>query len=292
MGIRFYCPNGHKLNVKAFQAGKRGICPYCGSKFLIPSQSTRRSSKEERAARKALAAASFPSMNPGAHNSALVGAGDPPAAEIQAFSQKSASSPQTIDSSKTGEGSGFTSPVLPAPSMSIAEELTAFSLENPSIALTHSRQSDPFTEAGDVVWYVRPPSGGQYGPATVKLMRQWLAEGRISPDTLVWREGWRNWQPASAVFPQLRANDPLIYVAKDDVRLVEPISSMSGQPTIHQTPKNILILVVTLIFLTILIIIGLFIWAFYHGPSSSEVNSRTPSTRLELRDTLRLDCHS
>ena len=26
MGIRFYCPNGHKLNVKEFQAGRRGIC--------------------------------------------------------------------------------------------------------------------------------------------------------------------------------------------------------------------------------------------------------------------------
>ena len=54
MGIRFYCPNGHKLNVKEFQAGRRGICPYCGTKFLIPSQSTRKSSKEERAARRAL----------------------------------------------------------------------------------------------------------------------------------------------------------------------------------------------------------------------------------------------
>jgi hypothetical protein len=36
MGIRFYCPNGHKLNVKAFLAGKRGICPDCAAKFIIP----------------------------------------------------------------------------------------------------------------------------------------------------------------------------------------------------------------------------------------------------------------
>ena len=39
MGIRFYCPNGHKLNVKSFLAGKRGICPHCGIKFEIPQQS-------------------------------------------------------------------------------------------------------------------------------------------------------------------------------------------------------------------------------------------------------------
>jgi len=36
MGVRFECPNGHKLNVKAFLAGKRGICPHCDSKFIIP----------------------------------------------------------------------------------------------------------------------------------------------------------------------------------------------------------------------------------------------------------------
>jgi hypothetical protein len=39
MGIRFECPNGHKLNVKAFLAGKRGICPDCDAKFLVPESS-------------------------------------------------------------------------------------------------------------------------------------------------------------------------------------------------------------------------------------------------------------
>ena len=39
MGIRFLCPNGHKLNVKAFLAGQRGICPHCGERFVIPSES-------------------------------------------------------------------------------------------------------------------------------------------------------------------------------------------------------------------------------------------------------------
>ena len=39
MGIRFNCPNGHKLNVKAFLAGKRGICPDCDAKFIVPLES-------------------------------------------------------------------------------------------------------------------------------------------------------------------------------------------------------------------------------------------------------------
>ena len=36
MGIKFHCPNGHKLNVKSFLAGKKGVCPKCGTKVRIP----------------------------------------------------------------------------------------------------------------------------------------------------------------------------------------------------------------------------------------------------------------
>ena len=50
MGIRFYCPNGHKLNVKEFQAGRKGICPFCGAKIQIPTESARPSSRTERGA--------------------------------------------------------------------------------------------------------------------------------------------------------------------------------------------------------------------------------------------------
>src|SRR6476646_1048166 len=39
MGIKFHCPNGHKLNVKAFLAGKKGVCPDCGVKVRIPERS-------------------------------------------------------------------------------------------------------------------------------------------------------------------------------------------------------------------------------------------------------------
>jgi hypothetical protein len=41
MGIRFSCPNGHKLNVKSFLAGKRAICPDCGAKVIVPNLSER-----------------------------------------------------------------------------------------------------------------------------------------------------------------------------------------------------------------------------------------------------------
>jgi len=40
MGIRFLCPNGHKLNVKADLAGKRASCPECGASLMIPAPSS------------------------------------------------------------------------------------------------------------------------------------------------------------------------------------------------------------------------------------------------------------
>jgi hypothetical protein len=36
MGIRFTCPNGHRLNVKESLAGKRALCPNCGAKLTVP----------------------------------------------------------------------------------------------------------------------------------------------------------------------------------------------------------------------------------------------------------------
>ena len=40
MGIRINCPGcGHKMNLKSFLAGKRGVCPKCHTKFDIPAES-------------------------------------------------------------------------------------------------------------------------------------------------------------------------------------------------------------------------------------------------------------
>ncbi len=64
--------------------------------------------------------------------------------------------------------------------------------------------ADPIGEAPEAVWYVRPPSGGQYGPADGEIMRRWLDEGRVGADSLVWREGWPDWKTATSVFASLR----------------------------------------------------------------------------------------
>ncbi len=55
-------------------------------------------------------------------------------------------------------------------------------------------------------WYVRPPSGGQYGPATGDILRQWISEGRLTPTTLVWRDGWAQWRAANEALVEFGAS--------------------------------------------------------------------------------------
>ena len=53
------------------------------------------------------------------------------------------------------------------------------------------------SQSDDALWYVRPPSGGQYGPATRGEIERWKGEGRIPGESLVWREGWAEWRTAA-----------------------------------------------------------------------------------------------
>ncbi|MEM1228463.1 MAG: DUF4339 domain-containing protein [Planctomycetota bacterium] len=55
----------------------------------------------------------------------------------------------------------------------------------------------------NTTWYVRPPSGGQYGPADGPTMRQWLGEGRVAETSMVWRDGWNDWRAARSTFDTL-----------------------------------------------------------------------------------------
>ena len=57
-------------------------------------------------------------------------------------------------------------------------------------------------------WYVRPPNGGQYGPATGEILRQWISEGRVAATSLLWREGWPQWREAKEVLPELSTRLP------------------------------------------------------------------------------------
>ena len=90
---------------------------------------------------------------------------------------------------------------------------------------------DPITEAPDAVWYVRPPAGGQFGPARGDVLRQWLQEGRVSADSMVWREGWTDWKTAGPIFPEL---DPIPPVNA----LLDPVANDAPDLPAVDTPPS------------------------------------------------------
>lgn len=154
MGIKFLCPNGHKLHVKAFLSGKKAICPKCGVRVVVPADGQQVDDAQLEADSASSAAEAVESQPPTA-----------------AATRSSASA-----ASVSNAGSSTTSPAA---------------------------GTDPIDDAPSAVWYVRPATGGQFGPAPGEIMRAWIAEGRVGASSLVWRAGWQEWRAASAIFPQL-----------------------------------------------------------------------------------------
>jgi hypothetical protein len=73
------------------------------------------------------------------------------------------------------------------------------------VAALNEQVLDPIAENPEMQWYVVPPGAATpYGPASGTLFRAWIDEGRVTADSLVWRQDWKDWQPASSVLPQFR----------------------------------------------------------------------------------------
>ncbi len=208
MGIKFYCPNGHKLNVKSFLAGKKAICPKCNVKVIVPLES------------QPLGA---PTADPGEDGSA----------PADAWAQSAAIAPGAAQGPAEGQagfqpraGSVASNVVANAAgAMHFAAGMTPGMSPGAGVGQT---MTDPIDEAPNAVWYVRPPSGGQFGPAAGPTMRSWIQEGRVSGNALVWRDGWPEWRSAATVFPSLGAT-PAGYAAPVNPVAVNP-AAMGGQP--------------------------------------------------------------
>lgn len=99
---------------------------------------------------------------------------------------------------------------------------TASSLESSATLDTlepHGRSlQSPLDEQG-AQWYVRPPAGGQYGPATGEVLRTWIAENRVTGSTLIWRDGWPQWRSARETLPELAESTPRRPLASSGVEV-------------------------------------------------------------------------
>ncbi len=205
MGIKFRCQAcGKKLHVKAFLAGKRGVCPRCGAKVWIPLP----------------------------NGDEATAAADPVGQEVVSHAVAEGSSRRAT-------------PVAPPSRGMAANGVTPPNARGTGLGGRAAAQ-DPLAEAAGAVWYVRPPSGGQFGPADATIMRRWLAEGRIGSDALVWREGWAEWNRAQAVFASLDA--PLAVIpepvtaapaaARQDAGVVSELRRTTTRRSLAPAPRR------------------------------------------------------
>lgn len=154
--------------------------------------------------------------------------------------------------------------------------------------------ADPLAEAPNAAWYVRPPSGGQFGPARGDVMRQWMGEGRVTADSLVWREGWPDWKRADLVLPQLRPV-PVSGPAPQPFAATQPRNEFaaigatdrptkSGGPVVYRRKDSggrllaIILLVFALIALTVV-----FIWVMNRDNGKKKDDKKTTPTPVPLK---------
>ncbi len=323
MGIRFFCPNGHKLNVKEFQAGRLGICPFCGARTQIPTQSTRPASKpagrrgaahattqtlEHDDAESAQASDSSPDILPGEppslpgdpNGGKMLGPSRPvgtpsgggPVVAPPTLSAGVAATPRSaaaaagvnLQSAPLRQASPAPSPspvqatsgaAAPAPvvltptAASSAPAVTVVPTEPAAPPLASqsapAEPADPIAEAPEVIWYVRPPSGGQFGPAAGDLMRTWLSEGRVSADSLVWREGWRDWQEAGSVFPKLRSNQLIDFLETAPVvTIAASTAAHVHRPKAKRSSDRNQIALLVVLSLAVIVLFVVFLYVLFH----------------------------
>jgi hypothetical protein len=222
MGIRFSCPTcGRKLNVKSFLAGKRGVCPHCGSGLNIPLQDSADPPIEDPDDPGGLTVRSVSPVAPGPVHSPrpgdklTVSGNVVPSVPVAKPIATPAPREARPGSPEARPGPRQAIPLPARATGSVPRVPTAGPVSSPGAAVrvqpplpgsaaSQPAPIDPIDEAPEAVWYVRPPSGGQYGPARGDVMRKWISEGRVSGESMVWREGWQDWRDGGEVFPRLR----------------------------------------------------------------------------------------
>ena len=261
MGIRFFCQACDKrLNVKVFLAGKRGVCPHCGAKVDIPWESQSAPAgvaASATAAPRSVSPTPLPTgpreAQPSHANGAING---------HSYGGPTMASPAAVQPVQPAATMQPAHPIV-ASAVPMAAPVTAVAVAAPTAPPPPTGQGDPIAEAPHAVWYVRPPSGGQYGPASGEIMRKWIGEGRVSADSLIWREGWADWKTAASQFPDMagekapRSAASPTFPAQPSFN--SPIEAPSSRPTPRRKSNNMLaiVLVVVLALASLALLVGL-----------------------------------
>lgn len=280
MGIRFACHQCQKpLNIKRELAGKRGVCPACGTRFRIPLDDAAQSipvissqthaaagaadeavdgfggtgfetiwveepvdshqanHAEVHRAAPAISHRSDGSRDAGHQHNVVDDVASDPLADVLVSASASPDTRQAGDARQsenrqhagahrehvgTVDGSHASVDRNPSAvsigqwaSAGAGQTVQAGQAGQPKVAnVPQSQAVVPLPRAAPsllddpiAVWYVRPPSGGQYGPASGELLRTWISESRITASSLVWRDGWAQWRTASEVLVEFGAKE-------------------------------------------------------------------------------------
>jgi hypothetical protein len=173
MGIRFSCHScGKPLNIKKELAGRRGVCPECRARFRIPTSDTAFSSPIE------TAVGSLVAGTEGQRSSAKE--------DVQQGSKGTSADAVAQPTSEREQPSPVEAPEIDGGGKQV-----------------DSGTIDWLVQDASATWYVRPPSGGQYGPADGQMLKSWIDEGRVANTALLWRDGWPQWREAAEALPEI-----------------------------------------------------------------------------------------
>jgi hypothetical protein len=228
MGLKFLCHLcEHPMHVKDFLAGKRGKCPQCGGSIRIPANG------EEYSLPILADLKGTESANELANEVAAVTTTNDHRTHVASVvTSKATSTPnetrtpsdRATSTTEPAKSSGSASSSAPAKPTSVIPEV--------------------ISEAPNAAWYVRPPSGGQYGPAIGSVFWDWLNEKRVGESSLVWREGWGTWQTAKEVFPDFFRPSPITAPAKPPHAtfapepVTPPLAAVSPPASVPKAPTS------------------------------------------------------
>lgn len=136
--------------------------------------------------------------------------------------------------------------------------------------------------AVEEAWYLRPPGGGQFGPASAADFGQWIREGRVLPEAYVWRAGWADWQraaeaaaalpvplPVASAAVPLPSAEPFAAPAPASVAVPEilPSKTLAVARRKRSAQRQLRIAIVLLILVVILS--GVLIWVLQREPAET-----------------------
>lgn len=212
MGIHFACHHcNHSLHVKDFQGGKRGRCPECKAPFRIPLKDASHS----------LALDDSP-VNPDALLTFSTSSRTAKASKksSSAISNDAISNETDTPTKNSTEKSARPKKATAASQkQSNADQQILNPIDKNVPALSEKEMPAALSAALDAKWFVRPPSGGQFGPASPQLLMEWVAERRVTSDSFLWCEGMPQWQAATDLIPELVSPESRKPPASKDVSM-------------------------------------------------------------------------